>query len=76
MSSKIQLILKRLIDILFSITGLVLLAVPFAITALAIKLDSKGSVFFRQERVGKGGRSFKVWKFRTMIVGAEGLCEE
>jgi lipopolysaccharide/colanic/teichoic acid biosynthesis glycosyltransferase len=70
MSSKAQLILERLIDILLSFIGLVLLAVPFAITALAIKLDSKGSVFFRQERVGKDGRSFKVWKFRTMVVGA------
>ena len=70
MSSNIQLILKRLIDILLSFVGLVLLAVPFAIIALAIKLDSKGSVFFRQERVGKDGRSFKVWKFRTMVVGA------
>ena len=76
MRSNTQLILKRLIDILLSFIDLVLLAVPFAITALAIKLDSKGSVFFRQERVGKGGRSFKVWKFRTMVVGAEGLCEE
>ena len=70
MSLKTQLILKRLIDILFSVTGLVLLAVPFIITALAIKLGSKGAVFFRQERVGKDGRSFKVWKFRTMVVGA------
>ena len=38
--------------------------------AIAIKLDSKGSLFFRQERVGKDGRSFKAWKFRTMVVGA------
>jgi lipopolysaccharide/colanic/teichoic acid biosynthesis glycosyltransferase len=65
-----QLILKRLIDILLSFIGLVLLAVPFAITALAIKLDSKGPVFFRQERVGKDGQPFRVWKFRTMVVGA------
>jgi len=70
MSSKIQLTLKCLIDILLSFTGLVLLTVPFAIIALAIKLDSKGPIFFRQERVGKDGRSFRVWKFRTMIEGA------
>jgi lipopolysaccharide/colanic/teichoic acid biosynthesis glycosyltransferase len=70
MSSKTQFILKRLIDILLSFIGLVLLTVPFAIIALAIKLNSKGAVFFRQERVGKDGRSFKVWKFRTMVVGA------
>ena len=48
MGSKIQLILKRLIDILLSLIGLLVLTVPFAIIALAIKLDSKGSVFFRQ----------------------------
>jgi len=47
MSSKIQLVLKRLIDILLSLIGLVLLTVPFAIIAVASKLDSKGSVFFR-----------------------------
>ena len=70
MSSKIQLILKRLIDILLSFVGLVLLSVPFAIIALAIKLDSKGSVFFRQERVGLNGGTVKTWKFRTMVVGA------
>jgi lipopolysaccharide/colanic/teichoic acid biosynthesis glycosyltransferase len=70
MRPKAQLILKRLIDILLSLIGLSLLAIPFAIIALAIKLDSKGPIIFRQERVGKDGRSFKVWKFRTMGVGA------
>jgi len=71
MSSKIQFVLKRLIDILLSLIGLTLLLIPFAFIALAIKFGSKGPVFFRQERVGKDGRSFKVWKFRTMVVGAE-----
>lgn len=50
MSSKIQLIIKRLIDILLSLIGLGLLAIPFGLIAVAIKLDSKGPVFFRQER--------------------------
>jgi lipopolysaccharide/colanic/teichoic acid biosynthesis glycosyltransferase len=63
-------ILKRSLDVLISLIGLILLAVPFALVALAIKLDSKGPVFFRQERVGKGGSAFRVWKFRTMIEGA------
>jgi lipopolysaccharide/colanic/teichoic acid biosynthesis glycosyltransferase len=71
-----KLFLKRVLDFAVSFVGLVLLTVPFVIIALAIKLDSKGSVFFRQERVGKDGRSFKVWKFRTMVVGTEGLSEE
>jgi len=66
----VQLILKRLVDILISLIGLILLALPFALIALAIKLDSKGPVFFRQERVGKNGRVFKPWKFRTMKTGA------
>ena len=66
----VQVILKRLIDILLSLIGLVFLAIPFALIALAIKLDSKGPVFFRQERVGLKGKIFKTWKFRTMVVGA------
>lgn len=70
MKSKIQLALKRLIDVLLSFIGLSLWAVPFAVIAVAIKLDSKGPVFFHQERVGKDGRPFRVWKFRSMVVGA------
>jgi lipopolysaccharide/colanic/teichoic acid biosynthesis glycosyltransferase len=61
----VQVILERLIDILLSFIGLVLLTVPFALIALAIKLDSKGPVFFRQERVGLRGKVFRAWKFRT-----------
>ncbi|MBI4200761.1 MAG: sugar transferase [Chloroflexi bacterium] len=62
--------LKRLLDLLGATIGLALLAIPFALTALAIKLDSTGPVFFRQERVGRNGRKFKPWKFRTMVEGA------
>jgi lipopolysaccharide/colanic/teichoic acid biosynthesis glycosyltransferase len=65
-----QRLLKRQIDFWGAFLGLIILAIPFTVVALAIKLDSKGPVFFRQERVGKDGRSFKVWKFRTMVVGA------
>ena len=68
----VQAALKRAMDLTFSMIGLALLAIPFALIALTIKLDSKGSVFFRQERVGKGGVTFRVWKFRTMIEGAVG----
>jgi lipopolysaccharide/colanic/teichoic acid biosynthesis glycosyltransferase len=71
MSRKVQLALKRLLDVAISLVGLTLLAIPFALIALAIKLDSKGPVFFRQERIGLNGRPFRVWKFRTMIEGAE-----
>lgn len=57
---------KRLFDILVSLAGLVLLAPLFLLIALAIKLDSPGPVFFRQERVGLRGQPFRIYKFRTM----------
>jgi lipopolysaccharide/colanic/teichoic acid biosynthesis glycosyltransferase len=51
-----------------SVVALALLALPFAAIALAIKLDDRGPVFFRQIRIGRGGKPFRVWKFRTMSV--------
>jgi|GEM_PF-665444 len=69
-SKRVQLFMKRFLDIVVSVVGLALLALPFALIALAIKLDSKGSVFFKHERVGKDGKRFICWKFRTMIEGA------
>jgi exopolysaccharide biosynthesis polyprenyl glycosylphosphotransferase len=62
---------KRAADITASGVGLLLLAPLFAVVAAAIKLDSRGPVFFRQERHGRGGRVFKIVKFRTMRDGAE-----
>jgi lipopolysaccharide/colanic/teichoic acid biosynthesis glycosyltransferase len=70
MSRTAKLAVKRVLDVVISLASLVLLAIPFAITALAIKLDSEGPVFFRQERVGKDGKLFKTRKFRTMVEGA------
>jgi lipopolysaccharide/colanic/teichoic acid biosynthesis glycosyltransferase len=67
---QLQFGIKRILDIFLSLIGLGILVIPFIIIALAVKLDSKGPVFFRQERVGKSGRLFKTWKFRTMVVGA------
>jgi exopolysaccharide biosynthesis polyprenyl glycosylphosphotransferase len=66
-------VLKRLMDISLSLIGLLglLLLLPFI--ALAMMLDSPGTLFFRQERVGKGGRSFSIIKFRTMVPDAEKL---
>ena len=63
--------LKRLFDICISIIGLIVCAIPMLIVALAIKLESKGPVIFKQERVGKNGKVFKIYKFRSMCVGAE-----
>lgn len=64
-------IFKRTFD--FIIAGVVLIVLsPFLlITAILIKLDSKGPVIFKQERLGKNGVPFKIWKFRSMCVGAE-----
>jgi lipopolysaccharide/colanic/teichoic acid biosynthesis glycosyltransferase len=63
--------MKRLFDILFSFIGLLLLQPLFGITAIMIKVDSEGPVFFRQGRVGKNFRRFVIYKFRTMVVDAE-----
>ena len=62
---------KRFFDILISLLGLIILALPMLLIAIAIKCDSKGPVFFKQERVGKNGKVFKIYKFRSMCVGAE-----
>lgn len=62
--------LKRLVDILLSLLGLTLLALPLLSIALWVKLDSRGPVLFRQQRVGRFGRPFMIHKFRTMAVDA------
>lgn len=68
---KIQLVLKRFFDIVVSFIGILILLPIFLIIAIVIKLSSKGPVFFRQVRVGKGGKEFRIFKFRTMVVDAE-----
>jgi lipopolysaccharide/colanic/teichoic acid biosynthesis glycosyltransferase len=62
---------KRAIDVTVSGTGLLLLSPLVLIVAIAIIVDSRGGVFFRQTRVGKGGRPFTCWKFRSMHRGAD-----
>lgn len=61
-------IFKRLIDITISSIGIIISSPIMLIIAIAIKLDSKGPVIFKQVRTGKYGKNFKVWKFRTMAV--------
>ena len=65
------LLIKRTTDVLLSSVGLLLLAPVFAVIAVTIRLDSPGPVFFRQTRMGEGGKTFKLFKFRTMTVDAE-----
>lgn len=67
---RIQLLLKRAIDITLSSFSLTFLCIPFLVTAIFIKFDSAGSVFFHQVRIGKDGKPFRIWKFRTMVEGA------
>lgn len=62
---------KRIFDILFAAIGLLMLLPLFVLLAVAIKIDSKGPVFYRQERVGQFGRIFKIHKFRTMATEQE-----
>lgn len=62
---------KRMFDVLFSALALLVFCLPMLLIALAIKCDSKGPVFFTQDRLGKGGKPFSVYKFRTMVVDAE-----
>lgn len=61
-----QHFIKRLFDIIVSAVALVILAIPFAVVAIFIKLDSEGPAFFRQQRMGKDGKPFLIYKFRTM----------
>ena len=63
-------ICRRLLDVAASSAGLVVLSPLFLAVGLAIKLDSPGPIFFRGTRVGKGGKLFHVYKFRTMVVNA------
>ncbi len=67
---RIQLWAKRITDIILSSLSLTFLCLPFLVIAALIKIDSPGPVFFLQERTGKNGKVFRIWKFRTMIDGA------
>lgn len=62
---------KRFLDILISLTALTVLAVPMLIVALIVKLESKGPAIFKQERLGRDGKVFLLYKFRSMCVNAE-----
>ena len=63
--------LKRIFDIILSLFGLIILLPFMLIIAIFIKLDSKGTIFFKQVRVTKNGREFKIFKYRTMRVGSD-----
>lgn len=64
---------KRFCDIVISLLGLIVLSPLMLVVAIAIKIESKGPVLFKQTRLGKGGREFQIYKFRSMCVGAENM---
>ncbi len=68
--------MKRVFDLLFSLFGIFFFAPLGLLSALLIKLSSKGPLFYPSERVGKGGKLFRCWKFRTMYVGADQKLEQ
>lgn len=68
---KISLILKRILDLVGGLILLIILAVPMVVIAVWIKLDSKGPVFYRQERITAYGKHFKIHIFRTMVNNAD-----
>lgn len=70
---KFQLLVKRLFDISASFVALLILSPLFLIVGIAIKLTSKGPVFFKQNRLGLNGKTFEIYKFRTMVVNAENI---
>lgn len=71
--SRSVVFLKRAVDLVAASVGLLVLSPLFVVLAVAIKLDSRGPAFFRQRRWGRGGRDFRIVKFRTMVDGAEAL---
>lgn len=68
---RFSLLLKRFFDIVMSLILLIVLSPVFLILAIWIKLDSKGSIFYRQERITQYGRTFRIFKFRTMVSNAD-----
>lgn len=63
--------IKRMLDFSLALIGLIVVAFPMGIVAIAIKLESKGPVIFKQDRIGYKGKVYKMYKFRSMCVGAE-----
>ncbi|MFV0350998.1 MAG: sugar transferase [Oscillospiraceae bacterium] len=74
--NRMQLFIKSVIDYTFALLGSIILSPIFLVAAIAIKLDSPGPVIFKQERAGKNGKVFKMYKFRTMVLDAETLKDD
>lgn len=70
---KVQLICKQMFDFLASLLGLVIISPLFLAICIAIKVNDPGPAFFKQKRIGKDGKTFEIFKFRTMVLNAEKL---
>ena len=68
---KFYLVIKRILDVVISLIALIILSPILLIVAIAIEIESKGPVIFKQQRIGKDGKVFNIYKFRSMVVGAE-----
>lgn len=66
-------ITKRILDIVFGIIGLIIVSPFFILISIAIKIDSKGSIFFKQARLGKDKKPYMIYKFRSMVTNAENM---
>lgn len=64
-------VVKRIIDFILALIGLIILIIPMILVSIAIKIESKGPVIFKQDRLGYKGKVYKMYKFRSMCVGAE-----
>lgn len=68
-----QLFMKRMLDVIGSLVGMIVFGISYIIVAPLIKISSKGPVIFKQKRVGKNGRVFDIWKYRSMDLNAEAM---
>lgn len=68
--------IKRVIDCILSIMALIILSPIYLIIALAVKIDSPGPIFFKHTRIGKNGKTIKIYKYRTMVTNAEELIKQ
>ena len=66
-------VFRRVIDTLIAIVGLIIVSPILLVVSIAIKLDSKGPVIFKQERIGKDFKTYKMYKFRSMVVNAQNM---
>lgn len=73
---KLNSIIKRIFDFFAALIGIIILSPILIIVSIAIKLDSQGNIMFLQKRVGKDGKEFNIYKFRTMVTNAEKLGKQ